>query len=75
MTDEILTTNEVRREFKLGRTTMWHLVKTGQLPAYRIGDGKTSAFRYKRSDVMAWLDGRRVVVKKKRATKRRKGGR
>jgi len=62
--DEILTSREAQKLLKIGRTKLWALTKTGHLPAYRIGDGKTSALRYKRVELMKWLEENRIVLKK-----------
>ncbi len=59
--DEILTSREAQRLLKIGRTKLWALTKNGQLPAYRIGQGKTSALRYKRVELMKWLEQNRIV--------------
>ena len=61
--DEILTSREAQKLLKIGRTKLWALTKTGHLPAYRIGDGKTSAMRYKRVELMKWLEENRIVLK------------
>jgi len=62
--DESLTSREAQKLLKIGRTKLWALTKNGHLPAYRIGDGKTSALRYKRVELMKWLDRNRIVFKK-----------
>lgn len=62
--DEILTSREAQKLLKIGRTKLWALTKNGHLPAYRIGDGKTSALRYKRVELMKWLDQNRIIRKK-----------
>jgi len=62
--DEILTSREAQKLLKIGRTKLWALTKTGHLPAYRIGDGKTSALRYKRVELMKWLEENRIVFVK-----------
>jgi excisionase family DNA binding protein len=62
--DEILTSREAQKLLKIGRTKLWALTKNGHLPAYRIGDGKTSALRYKRVELMKWLEENRIVFKK-----------
>ena len=61
--DEILTSREAQKLLKIGRTKLWALTKTGHLPAYRIGDGKTSALRYKRVELLKWLEENRIVLK------------
>ena len=58
--DEILTSREARELLKIGRTKLWELTKTSRIPAYRVGSGKTSSLRYKRSDLLEWLEGNRI---------------
>ena len=58
--DEILTSREAQEFLKIGRTKLWELTSSNLIPAYRIGRGKTSGLRYKRSELMAWLDRNRV---------------
>jgi excisionase family DNA binding protein len=62
--DEILTSKEAQRLLKIGRTKLWALTKDGSLPAYRIGDGKTSALRYKKAELIQWLDANRILARK-----------
>lgn len=60
MRDEILTSREAMALLKIGRTKLWELTRNNVIPAYRVGDGKNSALRYKRSDLLAWLERNRV---------------
>ena len=62
--DEILTSREAQRLLKIGRTKLWALTKSGSLPAYRIGNGKTSALRYKRLELIKWLEKNKVSLKR-----------
>jgi excisionase family DNA binding protein len=62
--DEILTSKEAQRLLKIGRTKLWALTKDGSLPAYRIGDGRTSALRYKKTELIRWLDTNRIPARK-----------
>ena len=62
--DEILTSKEAQRLLKIGRTKLWALTKDGSLPAYRIGEGKTSALRYKKTELIEWLDANRIFARK-----------
>ncbi len=57
---EVLTTAQVLELLQIGRTKLWELVRSGGLPAYRIGEGRNGALRFRRSEVLAWLDGNRV---------------
>jgi len=58
--DEILTSREARELLKIGRTKLWELTRKNAFPAFRIGDGKTSSLRYRRSDLLAFLDQNRI---------------
>ena len=58
--DEILTSREARELLKIGRTKLWELTRKNVIPAYRLGDGKSSNLRYRRSELLAWLDQNRV---------------
>jgi len=61
--DEILTSREAQRLLKIGRTKLWALTRDGDVPAYRIGGGKTSALRYKRGELIRWLEKNRISMK------------
>jgi len=56
----ILTSREARELLKIGRTKLWELTRTASIPAYRVGDGKRSSLRYKRSELLDWLDRNRI---------------
>jgi excisionase family DNA binding protein len=58
--DEILTGREARELLKIGRTKLWELTKKNIIPAYRVGTGKTSSLRYKRSELLEWLENNRI---------------
>ena len=58
--DEILTSREARELLKIGRTTLWELTRSNVIPAYRVGRGSKSGIRYKRSELLAWLDQNRI---------------
>ncbi len=63
-TDEILTGQEARELLKISRSTLWKLTKESEVPAYRVGNGKTSDLRYKKSELLAWLNSNRVNTAK-----------
>ncbi len=58
--EEILTSREAQELLKIGRTKLWELTRTNLIPAYRLGSGKRSGLRYKRSELLAWLDRNRI---------------
>jgi predicted DNA-binding transcriptional regulator AlpA len=59
--DVLLTTAQVLDFLQIGRTKLWELVRGGDLPAFRIGDGPNGPLRYRRKDLVRWLEDRRVV--------------
>ena len=58
--DNILTSREARDLLRIGRTKLHELTRRQAIPAYRIGDGKTSALRYRRSDLLRWLYSQKI---------------
>jgi excisionase family DNA binding protein len=58
--EEILTGQEARDLLKISRSTLWKLTREKQIPAYRVGNGKTSNLRYKKSELIEWLNSNRV---------------
>ena len=58
--DEILTGQEARDFLKISRSTLWKLTREKRIPAYRVGSGKTSDLRYKKSELIAWLNSNRL---------------
>lgn len=58
--EEILTSRGARELLKIGRTKLWELTRRNLVPAYRVGSGKTSSLRYKRSELLEWLERNRI---------------
>ncbi len=58
--DEILTARETQQFLKIGRTKLWDLTRRNEIPAYRVGPGSRSSLRYKRTELLRWLEGNRV---------------
>ena len=58
--EEILTSEEARQYLKIGRTKLWQLTKGNMIPAYRLGTGKSSSLRYKKSELLRWLERNRA---------------
>jgi len=58
--ERILTSREARTFLRIGRTKLHELTRRQVIPAYRIGEGKTSSLRYLRSDLLGWLVRQRV---------------
>jgi predicted DNA-binding transcriptional regulator AlpA len=59
--DDLLTTAQVLDFLQIGRTKLWGLVRTGAISAFRIGDGPNGSLRYRRGDIVNWLERQRVV--------------
>jgi predicted DNA-binding transcriptional regulator AlpA len=59
--DDLLTTAQVLDFLQIGRTKLWGLVRTGAISAFRIGDGPNGSLRYRRTDIVDWLESQRVV--------------
>jgi excisionase family DNA binding protein len=58
--DEILTSREAMGLLKIGRTKLWELTRDNVIPAYRVGSGRSSGLRFKRVDLLAWLERNRI---------------
>lgn len=58
--EEILTSQEACEFLKIGRTKLWLLTRDNAIPAYRVGQGDRASLRYKRSELLAWLDRNRI---------------
>ena len=58
--DDLLTTAQVLAFLQIGRTKLWGLVRTGAISAFRIGDGPNGSLRYRRADIVDWLEKQRV---------------
>ena len=59
--NDLLTTAQVLDFLQIGRTKLWGLVRTGAISAFRIGDGPNGSLRYRRTDIVNWLESQRVV--------------
>lgn len=53
-----LTTEEVLGCLKVNPRTIYRLIKSGELPAVRIG----RQWRFRRSDLDAWIDRHRTAA-------------
>jgi len=58
--EEIMTSREAREFLKIGRTKLWELTRENVIPAYRVGMGRKASLRYKKSELLAWLDRNRI---------------
>jgi putative molybdopterin biosynthesis protein len=53
--EELLTVEQVQELLKVGRTFAYTLVRSGELPSYRVG----RLIRIRRRDVERWLESAR----------------
>lgn len=58
--DDILTVEDVEREYKIKRGTQGAMRSRRQIPFFRLGGGRL--IRYRRADIEAWLSSRSVEV-------------
>jgi excisionase family DNA binding protein len=58
--EELLTVDEVQELLKVGRTFAYSLVRSGELPSYRVG----RLLRVRRQDIDHWLEHNRCVASK-----------
>lgn len=49
----LLTSQQIMDYLQVKRTTLWKLIKQKGLPAYKLGT--KSDYRFRRSDVDAWI--------------------
>ena len=54
--EQLMTTRELMEFLNLSRTKIWELVTKKGLPAFKIGGD----YRYRRSEVLSWLERYRV---------------
>ena len=59
---ELMTTAQVLEFLQIGRTKLWELVRSGAISAYRIGDGPNGNLRYRRAEIVNWLERQRVAA-------------
>jgi excisionase family DNA binding protein len=57
---ELLTSAQVLALLQIGRTKLWELVREGAFPAYRIGAARNGPLRFRRAEVLGWVDRTRV---------------
>jgi excisionase family DNA binding protein len=67
MPDEIMTLTEVSEYLKIAERTLYGYVQKGMLPGIKIG----SAWRFRKSDIDAWLDEQKKLTEA--STKSRTG--
>jgi excisionase family DNA binding protein len=58
---EFLTSREAARLLRIGRTKLWELTRVGEIPAYRLGSGRTSPLRYRQSELVGWIERHRIT--------------
>ena len=59
MSDDLMTTKELAEYLQLDRMTIYKLLKSGDIPANRVGH----QWRFFRSDIDAWIRSKPVQEK------------
>jgi excisionase family DNA binding protein len=57
-TEALLTVEQVQELLQVGRTFAYSLIKSGELPSYRVG----RLLRVRRQDIDRWLEHHRCVA-------------
>ena len=71
MTDEeILTLQELAAYLKIAEKTRYGYAQKGTIPGIKIG----SAWRFRKSDIDAWLEERRRLTESSRGDNNKRGG-
>lgn len=54
---ELLTFAQTAEVCGLGERTIWRWSHSGRMPApLKLGDGRQGAVRFRRADILAWID-------------------
>jgi excisionase family DNA binding protein len=61
-TCELLTVGEAARRLKKSRMSVYRLIGSGDLPAFRASASDTGPLRVREDDLAAWLERRRVTT-------------
>lgn len=56
MTNELITVRELQEFLQVDRTTVYHLLKVGRLPGFKVG----GQWRFSRRDIDVWLEEQKV---------------
>jgi len=71
MTDEeILTLQELAAYIKIAEKTLYGYAQKGIIPGIKIG----SVWRFRKSDIDAWLEERRRLTESSRSNNSKRGG-
>ncbi len=57
---DVLTVEEVAKLLKLSKITIYRLIKTGEIPAYKVG----ASWRINKDDLEAYIESRKGMVPK-----------
>lgn len=68
-TDEILTLSEVAAYLKLAERTLYGYAQKGLVPGIKVG----SAWRFRKTDIDAWLEQQRQITQSSTSGRQSKG--
>jgi len=57
---DVLTVEEVAKLLKLSKITIYRLIKTGEIPAYKIG----ASWRINKEDLESYIETKKEMVPK-----------
>lgn len=53
---ELLSARDAAAFLGIGERTLWKLANAGEIPAVRFGIGKRKSVRYRRGDLVDWIE-------------------
>ncbi len=57
---DVLTVDEVAKLLKLSKITIYRLIKTGEIPAYKVG----ASWRINKEDLEAYIESKKKLIRK-----------
>ncbi len=58
MVEEILTLQEVAKYLKVDKRTVYRMVKSKKVPAFRVGN----QWRFLKTDILKWIEDKNIIV-------------
>lgn len=58
MKEDIITLQEVAEYLKVDEKTVYHMVQSKKVPAFKVGN----QWRFSKNDIMRWIENRNIVV-------------
>lgn len=61
MSEQLLTLNEVAERLRVSRSAVERWVRSGELPSYKLGEGRTAPRRVSEGDLSSFVAKRRTT--------------